>query len=146
MNIREGFKRLYLLFGAVGLVIGAIAIVKDLPNKDGIDSRFSYSVRTNAAEQIGQKSWEIDQGGMSDKEYVDAYCNNTLRYGKGADQKTITPQMALCDMYKFELSELPREQLKEGLFGLGYLALGFLGLLAFYLTCRWVVNGFFPKE
>ena len=146
MNIREGVKRIYLLFGAISLVVGAIAIAKDLPTKSSIDSKYSYSVRGEAAAQIGQKTWEIDQGQMSGKEYIDAYCNNTLRYGRGADQRTISPNMALCDMYKFDLSELPKQQFKEALFGLGYLALGFIGLFSVFLACRWIVNGFFPKK
>jgi len=146
MNIREGVKRIYLLFGAIGLAIGAFAIIKELPSADRIYSRTEYQVRQDVAKQLEMDSWNVTSGSMTDKEFVETYCNKSLIYGKGDTQKLITPNQLTCDVLSQQLKDLPKEKFTEGMYGVGYLVLGFLGLSIFFFVSRWVFNGFFPKQ
>jgi hypothetical protein len=146
MNFREGFRRLYILFGAIALMAGAASIVKDLPDEDSIHWRYLPRLREDIAPQIASETWRVDLGTMSTGEYIANYCNGTLVYGQGADQKEIKPSKFYCTSITNEIAELPKKRMEALLYGVGYLLAGLAGLIGFYVIVRWIVNGFFPKR
>jgi len=78
MNFREGFRRLYVLFGAFAMLFGASHIYKSIPDEAGVTRAFYYFAKEDVVRQTNLDPWRVTPAHMSNAQFLSSYCQGTL--------------------------------------------------------------------
>lgn len=147
INLREGIKRIYLIFSFCVLAVPVASYWDEFPTKDRINQETLWKLDSEIAPQIGVQSWEVPELEGPADQFIDKYCSGKLVFTKaGQPDITISKNALVCDIHKEKKDFYLVEQAKwVGMVAL-VTALTAMGLAAAFLLARWVLNGFFPKK